>query len=112
MTVAEAEHAFEGQGYAQLKQGVGESVADCLMPIQDEFKRILNDKAYIDGILHKSSEQASYLAEKTLEKVKRKSDFTNVNAASDGKIEELLFEKICLCSRLACAIIMLKSTGL
>ncbi|MFA0816199.1 MAG: tryptophan--tRNA ligase [Anaerofustis sp.] len=76
MTIPQAEREFAGlTGYAELKSAVGEAVADCLVPIQSEFERILADKAYLNETLAKSSEYASYLAQKTLDKTKRKIGF-------------------------------------
>ena len=76
ISIADAQREFAGlQGYAELKTAVGESVADCLVPIQNEFERILKDKAYINETLDKSSEYAAYLARKTLDKVKKKIGF-------------------------------------
>ncbi len=75
ISIKEAEKEFASKGYAELKVGVGEAVADGLAPIQEEFERLLKDKAYINEILEKSSETADYLAQKTLRKVKKKVGF-------------------------------------
>ena len=75
ISIKEAEKEFAMQGYAELKVGVGEAVADSLAPIQEEFERLLKDKAYINGILEKSSKSADCLAQKTLRKVKKKVGF-------------------------------------
>ena len=75
ISIKEAEREFASKGYAELKVGVGEAVADSLAPIQQEFERLLTDKGYINEVLEKSSETAAYLAEKTLRKVKKKVGF-------------------------------------
>ena len=75
ISIKEAEREFASKGYAELKVGVGEAVADSLAPIQQEFERLLTDKDYINEVLEKSSETAAYLAEKTLRKVKKKVGF-------------------------------------
>lgn len=66
---------FEGKNYGQLKESVAEVTINELKPIQDEFHRLMNDKKYIDDIIRTNSERASYLAEKTLRKVKKKVGF-------------------------------------
>ena len=70
--VEEALKDFEGLGYKQLKEVVGECVADTLEPFKNEYNRLLKDSEYIDNIIKNGAEQASYFAEKTLSKVKRK----------------------------------------
>ena len=74
-TIEEAVKDFEGKNYAYLKTAVGESIADRLTPIQDEFERLCKDKSYVNEVLFKSSEQAGYIANKTLRKVKKKVGF-------------------------------------
>lgn len=66
------EKEFEGHGYGDFKTAVGECVASELEPIRNEYKRILADKAYLDGILKDGAEKASYIANRTLHKVRRK----------------------------------------
>ena len=74
-TVEEGEREFEGKGYGDFKLAVGEACADMLAPVQTEFKRILADKAYIEAMMKKGADEASYYARKTLSKVKRKLGF-------------------------------------
>ena len=71
-TPAEIEREFDGRGYGDFKAAVGESVADLLGPIQERQAALLNDKAYVDGIIKTNAERAAYLAEKTLRKVQKK----------------------------------------
>ena len=74
-TIEEAVKDFEGKNYAYLKTAVGESIADRLTPIQDEFERLCKEKTFVNEVLQKSEEQASYIANKTLRKVKKKVGF-------------------------------------
>ena len=74
-TVEEVEREFEGKGYGDFKLAVGEACADMLTPVQTEFKKILADKAYIESMMKKGADEASYYARKTLSKVKRKLGF-------------------------------------
>lgn len=66
---------FEGKGYGDLKTEVGEALVAELEPVQNRFKEILGDKAFLDGIIKKNAETAQYLATKTLRKVKKKIGF-------------------------------------
>ena len=66
------EREFEGKGYGEFKLAVGESVRDKLMPIQEQYRTYLADKEQLNNILKNGAEHASYLASKTLRKVRRK----------------------------------------
>ena len=48
---AAIEKEFAGRGYGEFKLAVAEVVKDAFAPIQAEYKRILADKAYLDGVL-------------------------------------------------------------
>lgn len=74
-TIAEAEKEFSGVGYGEFKLAVGQAVADKLKPIQDKYKELSSDKAYIDNIIKTNAEKASYFASKTLRKVHKKLGF-------------------------------------
>ena len=66
------EKEFAGQGYGAFKEAVAQSVIDGLAPIQGEYKRILEDKDYVDGVLKQGAEQASCLADRMVTKVYKK----------------------------------------
>ncbi|MFR6311846.1 tryptophan--tRNA ligase [Anaerofustis stercorihominis] len=74
-TMEEAVKDFEGKNYAYFKNAVGESIADRLSPIQNEFDRLCKDKTYVNEVLKDSRDSASYIANKTLRKVKKKVGF-------------------------------------
>ena len=74
-TYSEIESEFAGKGYGDFKSAVGEVVADELAALQSEYQRYMSDKAYINDILIKGAEKASYVARKTLSKVYRKVGF-------------------------------------
>ena len=74
-TMEQIEQEFEGKGYGDFKLKVGEAVAEELKPLQKRFKELSADKAYIDGLIKKNAETASYLANKTLRKVQKKVGF-------------------------------------
>ena len=71
----EIEKEFDGQGYGAFKTAVAQSVIDTLKPVQDEYNRILADKAYLEGVLKDGAEKARYQANKVLSKVYRKVGF-------------------------------------
>ncbi|MEG0074853.1 MAG: tryptophan--tRNA ligase [Eubacterium sp.] len=72
------QHEFEGKGYGDFKLAVGESVAETLRPVQEEYKRLLQDKAYLESIMKQNAERASKIARKTLSKVRKKVGFINL----------------------------------
>ena len=71
----EIEKEFEGRGYGDFKLAVGEACANGLAPIQEEYKRLMADKGYLEGLLRENADKASYIASKTLSKVYRKIGF-------------------------------------
>ena len=72
---AEIEAEFAGKGYGAFKPAVGEAVVEMLRPIQEETRRILADKAYLESVYRAGAEKASYIASKTLRKVYKKIGF-------------------------------------
>ena len=74
-TPEETVREFDGKGYGEFKLAVGESVVDVLRPLQEKFAELSKDRAYIDGIIKKNGEKASYYALKTLRKVQKKVGF-------------------------------------
>lgn len=74
-TTTEVEKEFDGKGYGEFKLAVGETVMECLKPIQEKQKDLLKDKAYIDGIIKNNADKAGYIANKTLRKVQKKVGF-------------------------------------
>ncbi|WP_099204909.1 tryptophan--tRNA ligase [Scatolibacter rhodanostii] len=72
---AAIEKEFEGKGYGDFKVAVGESVVEKLRPIQENYKKLLADKAYLEDCFSKSAPEASSIARKTLSKVMKKVGF-------------------------------------
>ena len=54
---------------------VGEAVVEMIRPIQEETRRILADKAYLEGVYKAGANKAEYVANKTLRKVYKKVGF-------------------------------------
>ena len=75
ISIKEAEQHFAGKSYAEFKQEVGEAVADHLAPIQEKYKKLIADKAYLDQVMAEGAAKASRLADRTLSKVYRKVGF-------------------------------------
>lgn len=71
-TVEEAEREFEGKGYGEFKQAVGEAVVEVLRPINEKKEALLKDKAYLNKVLADGKQKAEYLARKMLSKVYKK----------------------------------------
>ncbi|MGN0435053.1 MAG: tryptophan--tRNA ligase [Wujia sp.] len=74
-SVDEALKDFEGLGYGKLKEIVGEAVAEELKPLQARYQELVKNKDYVDRVMKDNAEQASYYANKTLRKVKKKVGF-------------------------------------
>ena len=66
---------LQGQGYGALKNRVADCVIAALEPMQTEYKRLIADKAYLQGVLDENAKTATYLATKTLRKVQKKVGF-------------------------------------
>ena len=74
----EIEKDFEGKGYGDFKIAVGETCADALAPVRDEYQRLIADKAYLETVMKNGSAEACGYARKTLSKVFRKVGFTTI----------------------------------
>ena len=68
---------FEGKGYGDFKLAVGETVADALAPLQENFNRYMDDKAYLEDVMKKGAQTARYRSNKTMSKVYKKLGFVN-----------------------------------
>ena len=77
-SIEEAEREFDGRGYGDFKTAVGQVCCEKLIPVQEEYRRILADKAYLEEVMKKGADEASYYARKTLSKVRRKLGFVNL----------------------------------
>ena len=77
-TMEEIEREFQGVGYGDFKQAVGEVTADALAPVQNRFHELLNDKAVLEAQMKKGAEEASWYARRTLSKVQKKLGFVQI----------------------------------
>ncbi len=74
-TAEETEREFDGKGYGGFKAAVGEVCVSALRPVQEEFARLMADKAYLESVMKQGAETAAYYARKTMSKVRRKLGF-------------------------------------
>ena len=63
---------LSGKGYGELKAEVTEAAVSTLAPIQQDFKRYLADKAFLEETWRQGAERASRIAERTLSKAMTK----------------------------------------
>ena len=63
---------FEGKGYGDFKNAVGESVVAVLEPIQARYNELIKDKKYLEECAREGAENAAKLARRTLDKVYKK----------------------------------------
>ena len=66
---------FAGRGYGDFKTAVGEAVAEELRPIREAYDRFMSDRASLEACYHQGAERAAHLAERTMQKVKKKVGF-------------------------------------
>ena len=74
---AAIESEFSGKGYGDFKLAVGEAVADHLKPIQDEFHRLIQDKAYLKACYTASDAKALAYSQRIVSKVYHKVGFVD-----------------------------------
>lgn len=74
-TIDEAVNEFSGKGYGDFKTAVGEATAECLRPIQEKYKDLMNNKDYLVSVYRKGGENARQIAQRTLDKVMKKVGF-------------------------------------
>ena len=77
-TIEQAAAEFDGKGYGDFKNAVGEAVCDELRPLRDEYNRLISDKAYLAECMKEGAEKASYTAERTLKKAMKKVGFLQI----------------------------------
>ncbi len=69
------EKEFDGKGYGEFKNAVGEAVVKELEPIQQRYKEIVTDKKYLEECMRNGAEMATKLSQRTLDKVMKKVGF-------------------------------------
>ncbi len=66
---------FSGKGYGDFKTAVGEAVVEELKPVQDKFRQLMADKAYLAECQKNGAEFAARIAGRTLNKAMKKIGF-------------------------------------
>lgn len=66
--VAKIEAEYEGKGYGQFKQDVGEAVVELLRPLQEKYHEYIQSN-YIDEVLDAGAIKAHEVAAKTMQRV-------------------------------------------
>lgn len=69
------ENRFAGRGYGDFKAEVAEAVVECIRPIREKYDDLANNKDYLEQIYRQGAERANILANRTLDKVKKKVGF-------------------------------------
>lgn len=72
ISVAEAEMKFDGRGYGEFKQALGELVAKELTSLQVEFEKYRSDEAGLMNIINSGNVKASKIVNSKLQEVKQK----------------------------------------
>ncbi len=57
----ENQREFEGRGYGDFKTAAGETVAEELRPIREEYDRLMADKAYLESCYRDGAQGAHHL---------------------------------------------------
>ena len=71
-TFEEIEDEFAGRGYGDFKVAVAESVIAELEPVQQRFKALMDDRAYLKSCYRDGAEKAQRMSARTLTKAMKK----------------------------------------
>jgi tryptophanyl-tRNA synthetase len=74
------EQTFDGAGYGQFKEAVGEAVVALLSPIQERFEALRGDERELQRLLAVGAEKARRASEPTLEAMYERMGFVNARA--------------------------------
>ncbi|MBQ7971783.1 MAG: tryptophan--tRNA ligase, partial [Clostridia bacterium] len=74
-TIEQAVSEFEGQGYGTFKTAVAEAIIAELTPLQEEYRRLMADPAYLREVYTRSAQEAREIACKTLARVHERIGF-------------------------------------
>jgi len=67
--LADTVAGFAGKGFADFKKELTELAVARLGPMGEEMKRMVNDSAYVDSVLHEGAERARAIATPIIEEV-------------------------------------------
>jgi tryptophanyl-tRNA synthetase len=74
-SIADVEARYDGQGYGQFKQDVGEAVVELLAPIQRRYEELRADEGELRRLLAHGAEKARTAAAPTLESMYERMGF-------------------------------------
>lgn len=74
-TIEEVVKEYSGKGYGEFKADIADAVVENIRPIREKYDDLSKNKDYLVSIYEKGAEQANYIANKTLNKVKKKIGF-------------------------------------
>jgi tryptophanyl-tRNA synthetase len=75
-TKVEVAQECRDMGWGQFKPLLVETTIAALKPIQDQYKAVMDDRAYLESVLRQGREQAETIAQATLSKVKSAMGFS------------------------------------
>jgi tryptophanyl-tRNA synthetase len=78
--VAELERRFDGSGYGDFKEAVGEAVVTLLGPIQERYRELRADERELQRLLAVGAEKARRASEPTLEAMYGRMGFVKAEA--------------------------------
>lgn len=73
--ISKIEERYEGKGYGEFKQAVGEVIIESLRPIQERYNDLLKNKDYVEQVYTSGAEKAYSISNRTLQKVYKKIGF-------------------------------------
>jgi tryptophanyl-tRNA synthetase len=68
---AEVTTECQDMGWGQFKPLLSETTVEALKPIQEKYKQIVDDKAYLESVLRDGRQKAEAVATTTLDRVKQ-----------------------------------------
>lgn len=74
-SVEEIVEKYEGKGYGDFKSDLAEIVVEGLKPIQDNYKKIRDDREFLEEVYGEGAKKAQFKSMKMLSKVYRKVGF-------------------------------------
>jgi tryptophanyl-tRNA synthetase len=78
--VTELERRFDGTGYGEFKEAVGEAVVELLTPIRERFESLRADERELQRLLAVGAEKARRASEPTLEAMYERMGFVKAEA--------------------------------
>jgi tryptophanyl-tRNA synthetase len=73
--VGDLEGRYDGSGYGQFKEDVGEAVVQLLVPIQQRYEQLRSDEAELHALLARGAEKAREASAPTLEQMYERMGF-------------------------------------